>query len=278
MKSIGILYIATGYYTVFWENFYKTFEQYFLPNMERHYYVFTDAEKLYGEEENDRIHRIYLKAEPWPLPTLLKYHRFLEIEEELRKRDYLYQSNGPIICEQEVKEEEFLPRQALGENLMFTLHPGYYQKKSRLYPYERNKRSTAYVPYNCGKTYVFGAMNGGTSEAYIAFMKELDKNIVADLNHGIIAKYHDESHVNYKVCLLENYRLLPFAFGYPDGISVPGERIISCVNKSKFFDVDSFKGQRKGSKENSNISVLWEKHIASRCKLLFDLIRNKKVN
>lgn len=240
-KTIGILYIATGPYIAFWNRFYDTFEEFFLPNTEKHYMVFTDAKDFY-QSDNERVHVKPLKSEPWPLPTLMKFHTFLEYKDELSQFDYLYQSNANIICLKEVKEDDFLPREDKGEELMFTLHPGYYTRNKIYYPYDRNRKCLAYVPYNCGGTFVFGAMNGGTSKGYLSFISELDSRIVEDLKKGIIAKWHDESHVNHYVIGKSNYRLLPFAFCYPVGFDVPGDKIITGVEKKTVFDVDSFKG------------------------------------
>ena len=39
--KIGILYICTGNYTVFWEDFYESFSKYFCTNSEIHYFVFS---------------------------------------------------------------------------------------------------------------------------------------------------------------------------------------------------------------------------------------------
>lgn len=271
MKSIGILYIATGKYTIFWKEFVDSFERFFLPGVEKHYYVFTDAAQIYFEECN-RIHKVYIKAEPWPLPTLMKYHYFLEIEDQLASHDYLYQSNGPILCLKEVSEEAFLPRDDHNEALMFTLHPGYYQKKMYLYPYDRNPKSKAYVPYNCGETYVFGAMNGGRSAEYIQFMKCMKNNIEDDLKKGIIAKYHDESHVNHYIIGKQNYRLLPFSYGYPSNMTVPGEQIITCLDKAKYLDIEEIKG-----KGDSQTKLLWDKYVNSPLCLCRDWLLRRKV-
>ena len=77
MKTvIGILYICTGPYHLFWKDFYNTFEKKFLPNTEKIYFVFTDAEKIYGE--GDKKIKIYkIKNQPWPLITLLRFNTFL---------------------------------------------------------------------------------------------------------------------------------------------------------------------------------------------------------
>lgn len=259
MKSIGILYIATGPYIVFWENFYKSFEKYFLLNTEKHYYVFTDATNFYGSD-NTRVHIINQKFQPWPLPTLLKFQSFLEIKEALLKHDYLYQSNGPIICMKEVKEADFLPREEMGERLMFTQHPGFYNKKNIYFPYERRAESLAYVPYNCGNVYVFGAMNGGFSKDYIEFAEMLNERIIDDLNKGIIAKWHDESHINCMLIKMNNYRLLPMAYAYPSGCEVPGETIIACVDKGSYPEVTGVKEKKdfdfRGRKQNKILKIL----------------------
>lgn len=52
---IGILYIATGRYYVFWEDFYKSAEKYFLPNLEKQYFIFSDYENTFFGEENGNI-------------------------------------------------------------------------------------------------------------------------------------------------------------------------------------------------------------------------------
>ena len=40
--NIGILYIATGRYITFWEEFFKSAEKYFITEATKHYFVFTD--------------------------------------------------------------------------------------------------------------------------------------------------------------------------------------------------------------------------------------------
>lgn len=46
-KSIGILYICTGPYILFWKDFYESFEEKFLPSYQKKYFVFTDADTVY---------------------------------------------------------------------------------------------------------------------------------------------------------------------------------------------------------------------------------------
>lgn len=59
--KVGILYICTGKYIVFWEEFYKSCQKYFLSDSEcvKQYYVFTDVDKIYQEDVDVNIHRFY---------------------------------------------------------------------------------------------------------------------------------------------------------------------------------------------------------------------------
>ena len=84
MKNIAILYICTGKYDIFWEDFYKTSEKYFLNNSEKHYFVFTDAQSIY-DENCDRVHKIYQKTLGWPYNTLMRFNMFKGIEEKLKE-------------------------------------------------------------------------------------------------------------------------------------------------------------------------------------------------
>ena len=76
---IGILYICTGKYDIFWKDFYLSAERHFLqdPSFTLEYYVFTDSSKLYDEENNKHIHRIRQKNLGWPDNTLKRFHIFL---------------------------------------------------------------------------------------------------------------------------------------------------------------------------------------------------------
>lgn len=87
---VAILYICTGKYSVFWEEFYRSTEKYFLRKSAVEYYVFTDADKLYDEDRNVRIHRIKQENLGWPGNTLFRFRMFVSIEEKLEDYDYLF--------------------------------------------------------------------------------------------------------------------------------------------------------------------------------------------
>ena len=125
--KIGILYICTGNYTVFWEDFYESFSKYFCKNSEIHYFVFSDKEMDFSGKKN--VHFNKIQNQPWPLITLLRFHSFLSIESELKLCDYLFFFNSNMKCVQPVTETEILPDDS--ESLLFVHHPGYIYSKKR---------------------------------------------------------------------------------------------------------------------------------------------------
>ena len=102
MMRIALLYICTGQYVRFWEEFYESFHKNFLRDSEKSYFVFTDSETIYGEDKDCNIHRIYQKDLGWPGSTLFRFRMFSGIAEELKSYDYVFFMNANLICLKEV--------------------------------------------------------------------------------------------------------------------------------------------------------------------------------
>lgn len=192
--KIAILYICTGRYTRFWEGFYRSCEQFFLPDVEKEYFVFTDDMKLCRE---DNVHLIFKECQGFPKDSLFRFDMFLNVKNELERFDYIFFLNSNAEFRKVVTSAEILPDNETG--LVGADWPG--RRKPAhwpmFFPYERNKRSTAYVPPR-GKDfrYYMGGINGGTSKAYLAMIETLAANIRKDYEAGIVALVHDESHIN----------------------------------------------------------------------------------
>lgn len=190
--KIAILYICTGKYNRFFEGFYRSAENYFLKGIaKKEYYVFTDDMELSKE---DNVHLIYKKCEGFPLDSLFRFETFLMAEKELEGYDYIYFFNANSLFLQPVGVE-ILPDES---GLAIGVWPGRLEHRHPMfYPYERNRKSLAYVsPYGKNYTYYMAGINGGTPEAYLQMTKTLCRNIRIDYENGIIAKVHDQSHIN----------------------------------------------------------------------------------
>ncbi len=229
--TIAILYICTGKYTVFWEGFYRSVEKFFISEATKHYFVFTDADSLYGQTENSHIHLVYQEKMGWPYDTLKRFHLFAGIKEKLAGFDYIFFFNANTEILQPITALEFIP--ANDEELVAVLHPGYFKRPLKDFTYEsRQKASTAYIKKGSGKHYFAGGLNGGKAAAYLQLVVELRSNVQADLEQNIIAVWHDESHLN-KYLLYKKPKILSPAYIYPEGWKLPFNAKILIRDKAK---------------------------------------------
>ncbi len=189
-KKIAILYIATGRYIVFWENFYKSMEKHFLPKHKKTYFLFTEHDKLKVPSNVVKIHQDQL---PWPYVTFKRFHFFDAIKDKLAHYDYIYFLNGDAHPVQEINEEIFPSPE---QEVMVTLHSWYYLESKKNFCYDRNPKSISYIPYDNGEFYVTGAFNGGTQKGFLKMVSRLKEWTNIDIKNNITPLWHDESMLN----------------------------------------------------------------------------------
>lgn len=257
--KIGILYICTGKYNIFWRDFFISMEKYFITDSEKHYFVFTDSLSVYFENENPRIHRIYQENLGWPFNTLMRFHIFLGAENKFINMDYLFFFNANLIILNTITGDDFLP--ILTNNLLAVIHPGFFNKKRNKFPYEKNKRSTSYIKKNQGEYYFAGGLNGGKTTNFIEAMKVIRYNTDIDNKNKIIAKWHDESHWNKYLIDRSGIKILQPAYLYPEGWSLPFKPIILIRDKNKFGGHNYLRNKKINSlKERIKNILLWIKN------------------
>ena len=88
---------------------------------------------------------------------------------------------------------------------------------------------------------VCGGINGGDRDAYLKFCHTLQKRIRQDKDRGIIALWHDESHINWYAFTHPHYRLLDASFCFFPGWDTVKPCYIYIRPKEEYFDVDAFK-------------------------------------
>lgn len=240
--KVGILYICTGNYIRFWDDFFRSSESLFLSadNIEKHYFVFSSAESLaYGD--CDRVHLFHQEQLPWPLTTLYRFKIFQKARAQLEEMDFLFFFNANMRFLQPVGTE-ILPR---GErDLAMLRHPLLDAKPRSHFTYEKDPRSLAFIRDDEGENYFMGALNGGTARAYLQMIDELERRIDADEANGVMAVWHDESHLN-RFAIDFASRVLPLdsSYGYAEGRQLPYDQKILILDKSRHGGHKFLRGQ-----------------------------------
>jgi len=185
--KICILNIATNKYIQFVEQLLNSVEENFLNGHEISALVFTNHEI---EENSDNVKISQIDHEPWPIPTLKRYHYFL------KEKDYISQFDYCFYMDVDMRIENKVGNEILG-GLVATQHPyqTFYPKEQR--SYERNPKSLAYVAQGEeGDNYYAGGFNGGSTERFLEMSEVIAKRVDEDLKNEVIALWHDESHMN----------------------------------------------------------------------------------
>lgn len=184
--TVGFMLIATGNYHQFVEPFIKSAEKYFLPDIKKRYFVFTDQPLTYTLF---MLQDVLIEHLPFPLPTLLRFHRFLQKQSILSECDYLAYCDIDTLWVNKVEPEEVL------SPLSATLHCGYIGGGT---DFDQNPKSLAYLPPNANGQFKYygGGFILATPQEYFQMARWCAERINEDLKNNVIAKWHDESHLN----------------------------------------------------------------------------------
>jgi hypothetical protein len=207
IKSIVINIIATGKYEIYADPLIESIEKFFMPGHDIKIILYTDSRKFIENLRNN-LSVIQIENEPWPNPTLKRFHYFLLGEKIIENSDFTFYIDVDSLFVNHVD----LPLSEM-DGIIPTLHPGFYGKVGTP---ERNPRSKAYLPVDSDNLYFCGGFFGGDSKSFIEMSKEIKKNIDEDLSAGIIAKWHDESHLNHYLFYNPPKHILGNNFAIPE--------------------------------------------------------------
>lgn len=194
-------------------------KKFFLKGHEVDYFTWSDMTqapegvKLFPTEPFD-----------WPLPTLKRYHLFLQQEELLKEYDFLYYIDADMEFVSRVGDEVFT------KDLMAAEHPMYSVSHTHIPPYEPNEQSTSYIPRpgrvieKDGKKrfkplYAAGGFQGGRSNSFIKAMHTMKEWIDTDFANNYIPIWNDETAWNKYVFNYPPEVFLSPAYIYPDSLN-----------------------------------------------------------
>lgn len=251
LMKIAVLSINIGNYICYWKEFYETAKLNFLPMHDRDFYVFTEHSDI-DYCLNDDVHIVYQENLGWPGNTLKRFHMFIGQKEKLQEYDYIFFINANCVFLRRVGDE-ILPNAT--EKLVFVKRQPPYLNlvKEKNQPFELNQSSTAFVK-DTNMDYVRGGLNGGIAKDYLAMCDVLKNNIDIDEANGIVAIWHDESHINKYYQDHPETKILGPEYLYPEGVVMPYPKIIMYKKKNN----DAMRGRKRNM-----ISELKEQTVLS---------------
>jgi hypothetical protein len=226
LLKIGICMVATNKYIELWKKCAIDLEKYaFVESKTVRMHLFTNKNV---EAENwalTNLSRINLQTHQiegygWPEATLFRFKFINSVRNEFSEDLLMYiDSDMQIIGN---FGSELNPTKWIN-GLAFVSHPGFtrnsgirwfldsiknprllkpyltkfIQGSSGIGSWESDKESTAYVPPKKRKRYIHGAIWFGKKNEFLNMCRELDVNTDQDYSKNVIAKWHDESHLNY---------------------------------------------------------------------------------
>lgn len=216
--SAAFVTIATDRYVQFVAPLLASCRQFFLTDWAVTPMVPTDRPEAVAVETHRIEHAV------WPSVTLRKFGTLARFEARLASFDYVY------LCDADMRFVAPVGREVLGE-LTAAQHPGFFDRPESAFSYERRPESAAYVAPGLGQHYYSAAFVGGSTNSFMAVCREIHAQIEADLGRGIVALWHDESHLNRYLVGHPPTVILSPAFCYPEDWSLPFEPRLMALEK-----------------------------------------------
>jgi hypothetical protein len=227
--KIAIFTISLGKYNIFFKDLYDSVNTKFLPNHDKTFFVFTDTDFF----KKDNLIQIKQEKLGWPYDTMNRFHFMCQIKETLLEYDYVFFFNINMKVLHPIGDE-ILPDNS-NDFLMGCNHPLHFNWPINSLPYERNPKSTCYIPYDAGEKYYQGCFNGGRSKEFLEMAEILKSNIDTDIKNNIIPIWHDESMLNWYYSKKQPL-VLDYTYIYPESFTLEGTPIMIQRDKWKYMN------------------------------------------
>ena len=190
-RRIAIVLIGTNAYKVLAYRFITSFVYHYIGHSQISFALFSDLDPTpyveypvtwYPTTHND-----------WVEGTNSKYQNIIDIQHSLPEYVYYFDADTGIV--EDFDAGWFIGHSVGGEH--FANRQRMLQNDQK--PYERNKRSACYIPYDTPlpQMYYYGAFWGGRTANVVAMCKTLRENQKKDKEWGFEPGVNDESYLNH---------------------------------------------------------------------------------
>jgi hypothetical protein len=221
--DITIVTVATDRYIDFWNELFDSALEYLDPEISAEWVVFTNkAESLSHKVLSSRIKVTLINQESleWPLPTLLRYKLIHQNTENicgkivmhldadmlfvapLQLSDLMINNSSPFI--RLIKHPGYFRPKGFARLNFYLRNPRFFVRdiktlacQNAMGTWENRKKSLAYVPRSSRKNYVCGGIWCGPNILLRELIENLSDNVDKDMENLVMARWHDESHLNW---------------------------------------------------------------------------------
>jgi hypothetical protein len=217
--KVAIIFIGTGKYLNFLPNWYESCEKYLLPGVEKKYIIFTDGEVSETPENTVVISQDHLD---WPYITLYRFKTIQKSFDNIKDCDWFLFLDADMRVVSEVTQKDLFDD---NKKYIGVHHPCHYLEMPphNKLPgaFETRKFSNAAILENDDTSvYYQGCLWGGKVPEIFYLIDELNRRIDEDHDKGVIAEWHDESHLNKFYAERPNeVNLVSPSFAYPEVFS-----------------------------------------------------------
>lgn len=156
---------------------------------------------------------------------MMRFKVYAQAAEYFKDMDYLFATDADMLFVDEVGDE------ILGDRVA-TRHPGYSLPEHRREDYDRNPLSLACVKPGEGEYYFAGGFFGGSKDEFLKMISICSDRIDQDLAHGVMPKWHDESHLNRYFINNPPLVILSPSYCYPEEWNLPFDRKLLALFKN----------------------------------------------
>jgi FkbM family methyltransferase len=192
-KNIAIIFIGLSKYSLFYDRFYESVQANFLPNINKHFFVFSDKDFLVEKDDET-----FTLTGGFDSPRDIKLHKFHFIKsawKKIKEYEYVVYFDADNVIRQPIDEKVFFDHD---KPMMGVVHPWGSIKNSKD-KFESDPKSAAYIHEDeieiaYHQSCFWGGWTSKIEDLVNECYKTLDHDIKID--HKNKNKICDEAHVN----------------------------------------------------------------------------------